>query len=324
MSFGMSCYHHASQPAVSQCEKCNKGICRDCYDSYVDSKTPLCFDCAEESVLEHGGMVAAYREEIAQERKWMLTAIGVFFGIFFVFVLFTMGASGGAGPLIITLILLAATVAFWKYAYDNFIKGQREAHPDKPIFQLLKDMFNELDTAKKVIVIVAAVISVPVILLSALIIGIVGAVVIGFYGTYSFLHRIGGKMFELLSWRAIAFFGALLLGTLMMIPYIVGFIYVIGRYMKQKKLMAELDEILEQDAECLQNLRDYFEYTMVMEKAGDGKDFAALTAEGGDLFDNSYARTVNAKGEQAAQAELRNSAFQIAANGEIIRTSTAA
>jgi len=51
-----------------------------------------------------------------------------------------------------------------------------------------------------------------------------------------------------------------------------------------------------------------------------GMDLAQLANQGGELFDNSYAQTVLAKGEKAAQTELRNGVVQISANGEIIRS----
>jgi len=84
--------------------------------------------------------------------------------------------------------------------------------------------------------------------------------------------------------------------------------------------MKKAQEILASDSEALAAMRDYYAYTLAMEKADDTKDFDTLTAEGGELFGNSYARNVKANGEKAAQAELRKSVVQIAANGEIIRS----
>jgi hypothetical protein len=79
-------------------------------------------------------------------------------------------------------------------------------------------------------------------------------------------------------------------------------------------------DILSSDSQVLEAMRDYYAYTQAMEKADDAKSFDTLTAEGGELFGNSYANRVKANGEKAAQAELRKSVVQIAANGEIIRS----
>ena len=84
--------------------------------------------------------------------------------------------------------------------------------------------------------------------------------------------------------------------------------------------MKKAADVLASDAQTLEAMRDYFAYTQAMEKAADTKGFDALTAEGGELFNNSYARNVKANGEKAAQAELRRGVVQIAANGEIIRS----
>jgi len=84
--------------------------------------------------------------------------------------------------------------------------------------------------------------------------------------------------------------------------------------------MKKAQDILASDSASLEAMRDYYAYTLAMEKTDDTKSFDSLTAEGGELFNNTYAKTVAAKGEKEAQAELRKSVVQIAANGEIIRS----
>jgi len=84
--------------------------------------------------------------------------------------------------------------------------------------------------------------------------------------------------------------------------------------------MKKAQDILASDSAALEAMRDYFAYTLAMEQSEDTKSFDTLTAEGGELFGNSYANRVKANGEKAAQAELRKSVVQIAANGEIIRS----
>jgi len=88
---------------------------------------------------------------------------------------------------------------------------------------------------------------------------------------------------------------------------------------KRLNQLKQTSEIIESDSRVLAELHDYFAYTQAMEKADDTKGFDALTAEGGELFDNRYAVRVKNAGENAAQADLRRGIVQIAANGEIIR-----
>jgi len=93
------------------------------------------------------------------------------------------------------------------------------------------------------------------------------------------------------------------------------------RFFKRINQIKQCDEILADDARILQSMRDYFVYTQTMaENAETGVDLAALADQGGVLFGNTYASTVINKGEQAAQAELRQGAVTIAANGEIVRS----
>ena len=83
--------------------------------------------------------------------------------------------------------------------------------------------------------------------------------------------------------------------------------------------MRQADGILASDSQALREMRDYFAYTQAMEKNA-GVDLAKLAGQGSELYNNTYARAVLDKGEKAAQAKLRKSVVQIAANGEIIRS----
>jgi len=106
----------------------------------------------------------------------------------------------------------------------------------------------------------------------------------------------------------------------MMFIYLLGApIIAIRNLFRRLNQIKQAKEIIASDSQVLAEMRDYFAYTQAMERADDAKGFDALTAEGGELFGNSYARSVKAKGEQAAQAELRKGVVQISANGEIIR-----
>lgn len=50
------------------------------------------------------------------------------------------------------------------------------------------------------------------------------------------------------------------------------------------------------------------------------EDIAKLMQEGGELFNNSYAKLLVEKGEEVADQMLRVATTRIAENGEIIRT----
>jgi hypothetical protein len=84
--------------------------------------------------------------------------------------------------------------------------------------------------------------------------------------------------------------------------------------------MKQSEGIIASEAETLRMMSDYFDYTQAIEMQMENIDIAKLTAYGGALSDNAYARAVLDKGEIVAQKELRNSVIQIAANGEIIRS----
>jgi uncharacterized membrane protein (DUF485 family) len=99
---------------------------------------------------------------------------------------------------------------------------------------------------------------------------------------------------------------------------IVSPVMTIVRYVRRVNQIKQCDEILASDARIIQEMRDYFAYTQEMENSA-GVDLTTLANQGGSLFGNTYANAVISKGERAAQAELRQGAVQIAANGEIIR-----
>jgi len=97
---------------------------------------------------------------------------------------------------------------------------------------------------------------------------------------------------------------------------IIPIVRIVSKYTK----MQQCEQIVAGERETLRQMADYFAYTQAMEKTDDDKGFDALTAEGGELFSNTYAQSVKTKGEKEAQTQLRNSVVQISANGEIIRS----
>jgi len=82
MSSGMNCFHHPSQPAVAQCARCGKPICRNCVDDYgvavgQYAGKVLCYDCT-------AGLVAANVAEIEKIRAQTAGILGILsiFGCF--------------------------------------------------------------------------------------------------------------------------------------------------------------------------------------------------------------------------------------------------
>lgn len=76
---------------------------------------------------------------------------------------------------------------------------------------------------------------------------------------------------------------------------------------------------IESDSLALQQMKDYMEYTMIRNQ-NRGVDIETLIGQKSELADNSYARMVQEKGEEGAEAALRSCVATINENGEIIRS----
>lgn len=55
---GPVCYHHPTEPAVAQCARCGKYICKDCAEAYGVTSGEyagrcLCYDCCQQLVSEN-------------------------------------------------------------------------------------------------------------------------------------------------------------------------------------------------------------------------------------------------------------------------------
>lgn len=79
---------------------------------------------------------------------------------------------------------------------------------------------------------------------------------------------------------------------------------------------------IESDTAALQQMADYMEYTMIRNQ-NRGVDLETLLNQKSELADNSYARMVQEKGEEGAEAVLRGCVASINENGEIIRSFSA-
>ena len=85
------------------------------------------------------------------------------------------------------------------------------------------------------------------------------------------------------------------------------------------KYIIKTSGFIKSDSNCLQEMKDYMEYTMVRSR-NVGVDLATLMNEGSELYNNSYAQAVAANGEENAESRIRNCVTSINENGEIIRS----
>ena len=164
-------------------------------------------------------------------------------------------------------------------------------------------------------------------------IGMVIGVIIGVAnnadgGTVVFLGLVGGS-----AWMAISGVGNFISGCMALgmggvgglVPAFMGLFKILIapirtaiKVITRVHQINQANQIMASDSQALQEMRDYFTYTQTMQNKR-GVDLAKLAAQGSELYNNTYARAVLDKGEQTAQAELRQSVVTISANGEIIR-----
>ena len=124
---GPVCYHHSSEPAVAQCARCGKYVCKDCAEAYTvtlgeyANKT-LCYDCCEQIVADNVAELTANKKKV--KGQFILQIIGMVIG----FIMgISMGAeSGDAGSAFVTGLIcmciggvfLSAVKAFFSLAWD--------------------------------------------------------------------------------------------------------------------------------------------------------------------------------------------------------------
>lgn len=85
------------------------------------------------------------------------------------------------------------------------------------------------------------------------------------------------------------------------------------------KYLKETSGFIDSDTAALQQMKDYMEYTMIRNQ-NRGVDLETLLNQKSELANNSYARMVQEKGEDGAEAALRDCVATINENGEIIRS----
>ena len=137
-----------------------------------------------------------------------------------------------------------------------------------------------------------------------------------------FREQVRKERTKMIVVMAVGAFVGLLTGEFigMISIFLLVFLFVGFKFFKRINQINQCDRIIENDSNALREMRDYFAYTQIMEERRGKINLESLISQGGELFDNSYARAVASGGEAAAQAELRQSVVTISANGEIIRS----
>ncbi len=124
---GPVCYHHPSEPAVAQCARCGKYVCKDCAEAYTvtggeyANKT-LCYDCCEQIVSNNVAELTANKNKV--KGQFILQIVGMVIGFI---IGISMGAeSGDAGSAFVAGLIcmciggvfLSAAKAFFSLAWD--------------------------------------------------------------------------------------------------------------------------------------------------------------------------------------------------------------
>jgi ribosomal protein L40E len=80
---GPVCYHHQDEPAVAQCARCGKYICKDCAEAYTVgageyANQCLCYDCCQALVAENVDILKKQKTKIIT--TFVVTIIGMIIG----------------------------------------------------------------------------------------------------------------------------------------------------------------------------------------------------------------------------------------------------
>ena len=146
----------------------------------------------------------------------------------------------------------------------------------------------------------------------------IGAMIGGCFWTFikGWFSRIGGAIsgggFNLVS---------------ILIGFILGFFIeaIISIYRTIRKViecivyLKRTSGFIESDSQCLRQMADYMEYTMVRNQ-NKGVDIETLLKENSQLANNSVAQMARTQTEEQIEASMRNCVASINENGEIIRS----
>ena len=83
---GPVCYHHPTEPAVAQCARCGKYICKDCAEAYGVTSGDyagkcLCYDCCQQLVSENVADLNANLKKIKGQFSLQIIGMGIGFTI---------------------------------------------------------------------------------------------------------------------------------------------------------------------------------------------------------------------------------------------------
>lgn len=302
----LGCYYHQSTKAVAQCKRCGKGICKNCLDrlSKSDEKyVGLCQDC----IFEVGIECCHHPSKRA------------------------VALCGNCGR------------GICKECYDIYGDSETILCYDCTV-ELVKEHLADITAFKErvrkshITMLVLACIGAVIGLTSCIESGEAGVIIAGLiFGTaigaslgtilqdiwLSLLTALGmlKEKGGLLSDEGMSSFGWGLVFGLIRTVFMLLVSPIIAAYqcVKRARQMKQAEIIITSDEYILRKMKDYFEYTLVMEKK-DGVDLATLAEQGSELFDNTYVQSILKNGEKAAQSELCQDTVMIAANGEIIRS----
>lgn len=124
---GPGCYHHPDEPAVAQCARCGKYICKDCAEAYGVTSgeyagKSLCYDCCQQIVADNVAELTKNKNKI--KAQFILSLVGIVIGFIMGLSAGISGGDFGAGLLAgliygcIGGVFLSALKAFGSLAWD--------------------------------------------------------------------------------------------------------------------------------------------------------------------------------------------------------------
>ena len=148
-----------------------------------------------------------------------------------------------------------------------------------------------------------------------------GSLLVALKPIFSSLIDIFSGLFEAASG------GSILTGIIKFIAGAIKFLFValqclvrtVIKLVKYTNYLIKANKAINSDKQAIRELQDFMVYMDVRARKPK-EDIAKLMQEGGELFNNSYAKLLVEKGEEVADQMLRVATTRIAENGEIIRT----
>lgn len=119
------------------------------------------------------------------------------------------------------------------------------------------------------------------------------------------------------------FVASICIGILLFFFWLVVYVFVALKETASKLIsysayMRRTANYVRENNQAMQSLQDYMEYTIARDR-NQGVDIGTLLAEDSKLADNSFAKTVQQKGEDAAEKGIRQQVAYINQFGEVVR-----